>query len=164
MARNEFENVCTQYEALLEDYLSGELAPVERERIETHLHACAGCSEAVRYGQVAQRLLRRSVEPAAEPSAFFAPRVMAAILAEEENSARTSFWKPFETLALRAAWSASAALVLLLAYGAVSGIPSRPAVADMRAADNVGLFPDNVSQTINPEDVLTYAGDSSNGK
>ncbi|HXW16988.1 MAG TPA: zf-HC2 domain-containing protein [Candidatus Acidoferrales bacterium] len=164
MSLSEFDNVCTKYEALLEDYISGELAPVERERVETHLHACAGCSEAVRFGQLGQRLLRRSAEPAAEASAFFAPRVMAAIRAEEENSARSSFWRPFETLALRAAWSASAALVLLLAYGAVSGIPSRPVAADMRAADNIGLFPDNVGQTVNPEDVLTYAGDSSNGK
>jgi len=164
MSRHEFENGCSAYEVLLEDYLSGELAEPDRERVAAHISSCPACTEALNLATIGRRLLHNTSEPSVEPGPFFARKVMAAIQsAEKEAAERASFWKPLEVLALRAAWSASAALVLLLTYGAISGIPSRPPVAEMRPADPAGLFPDPVNQALNPEDVLTYAGDTNNG-
>lgn len=164
MSRREFDDACSAYEILLEDYLSGEFKEPDQQRVAAHLSSCPVCSEMVKLAKIGQQLLRNSSEPAVEPGPFFARRVMAAIQSAETGAAeKTNFWKPLEVLALRAAWSASAALVLLLSYGAISGIPSRPPVAEMRSADSLGLFPDPVNQALNPEDVLTYAGEANNG-
>jgi anti-sigma factor RsiW len=165
MARKQFDNACTSFEARLEDYLSGALPAAEHEDVSAHLASCAACSESLKLARMAGELLRESSQPPVEASPFFARRVMTAIRNERETeTSRAGFWRPLESLSVRVAWSASAALVLLLAYGAVSGVPSMPTVAEMRPAEPAALFPDPVSQTVNPEDVLAYAGGASNGK
>jgi anti-sigma factor RsiW len=165
MSRNEFEKPCSKFEPQLEDYLSDELNSADRQGIAEHLRTCTACSEAVAFAKIGQQLLRKSSEPAVEPSPFFTRRVMAVIRVDEDRAAeRSSFWKPLEVLSLRAAWTASAALILLVTYGVVSGVPARPQVADLRPPDTVGLFPDPVNQSINSEDVLTYVGEADHGK
>ncbi len=165
MPRNKFGKACTEFEAQLEDFVSDELSSAQRERVVAHLRGCSACSEAVDVARVTRQLLQHSSDAVADPGPFFTRRVMASIRSEEGPAAGGSgFWKFLELLSLRAAWSAAAALVLLLTYGAVSGIPVRPPVAEVRSTEYVGLFPDPGNQIVNPDDVLTYVGDASHGK
>ncbi len=165
MSMSKFGKACTEFESQLEDYVSNELAPPQDERVTAHLRECAACSEAVGFARATRQLLQRSSEPVADPGPFFTRRVMASVRAEENRvSGGSSFWKPLEILSLRAAWTAAAALVLLLTYGAVSGIPVRPPVAQVRSTEYVGLFPDPGNQPVNPDDALTYVGDANHGK
>jgi anti-sigma factor RsiW len=163
MSRDKGGKACTEYEVHLEDFVSNDLDVSQRERVESHLRECSACSEAVALARVSRRVLQDSVEPVADSGAFFVRRVMASIRAEQER-VTSSFWKPLEILSLRAAWTAATALVLLLTYGAVSGIPVKPPVAENRPPEAVGLFPDLGSQGINPDVVLTYAGEANHGQ
>jgi anti-sigma factor RsiW len=165
MSQEKNGRICSEFEAHLEDFISGDLSSPQSERVEAHLGKCSACSAAVILARASRQLLQRFSEPVADPGPFFTRRVMASVRAEEDHAgAGIGFWQPLELLSLRAAWTAALALVLLLSYGAVSGIPSRPPVAEVRPADSVGLFPDPANQSINPDDVLTYVGDANHGK
>jgi anti-sigma factor RsiW len=165
MPRNKGGKACTEFEVQLEDFVSNELSPAQHDRIAAHLRECSACSDAVEFATVSRQVLQHSSEEVADPGPFFTRRVMASVRAEEERApGGGGFWKFLEVLSLRAAWSAAAALALLLTYGAVSGIPVRPPVAEIRAADSVGLFPDPGNQAINSDDVLTYVGEANHGK
>lgn len=164
MAPYRLGKTCSEFEAQLEDFVSNELSSPQTERIIAHLRECSACSDAVALAKASRQLFQYSSEPVADPGPFFTRRVMASIRAEEDRAAGSAFWKPLEVLSLRAAWTAAAALVLLITYGAVSGIPVRPPLAEVRSADSVGLFPDPGSQSINPDDVLTYVGEANHGK
>jgi anti-sigma factor RsiW len=165
MSRHKLGKTCSEFEAHLEDFVSNDLSSPQQERIAAHLRECSACSETVALAKASRRLMQDMSEPVADPGPFFTRRVMASVRAEEDRAAAGSgFWSPLEVFSLRAAWTAAAALVLLLSYGAVSGIPVRPPLAEVRSADSVGLFPDPGSQSINPDDVLTYVGEANHGK
>jgi anti-sigma factor RsiW len=162
MSWNKGVKACSEFEADLEDFVSNELDASKRVRVEKHLRECASCSEAVKIAIVSRNVLQKAIEPAVDPGAFFVRQLMTAIRVEEDRAA-SGFWKPLEILSLRAAWTAAAALAILLTYGAVSGIPVKPPMADNRAAEPAGLFTDAGTQGINPDLVLTYVGEANHG-
>lgn len=114
------ENVsgCKTSEALLEDYISGELTRAEAEQLAAHAEACAECREALQEARMSARLVRGAIEPAEEPGPAFTHLVMAKINAAEAwMREQRDFWRPFERLAWRLAFTAALALVFLFAYG-----------------------------------------------
>lgn len=108
---------CEKFEPLLEDYLNGELPRAETERLTLHLDACGNCRAALDDARISVRLVS-AFEPAADPGPGFARVVMARInVAERWIKEQRSFWRPFEALAWRLAFSAMLALAFLFAYG-----------------------------------------------
>ena len=108
---------CEKFEPLLEDYLSGELPRSEAERLTAHLDACGNCRAALDDARISARLVS-AFEPVADPGPGFARVVMARInVAERWIKEQRSFWRPFEVLAWRLAFTATLALAFLFAYG-----------------------------------------------
>lgn len=105
---------CNQYEARLEDFLSGVKAAAADEELAAHVERCAGCRESLAAARLARDLLRAGLEPAPEPSGAFATRVIASIRAEQGR--RQQFWQPLEVLASRLALTAAAVLLVLTVY------------------------------------------------
>ena len=103
---------CEGVRELAQDYLDGSLAPLERERLEHHLHACPPCRQML---AEYRRLFAALAEPAMpEPRAGFAARTMARVAAAER---RRHAW---QAAAIAAALFAAAAAATLLTWG---GIP-----------------------------------------
>jgi anti-sigma factor RsiW len=118
MNNEENLSVCKTSEALLEDYISGELTRAEAKQLAAHAQTCAACREALREAQMSARLVRATFEPAEEPGPAFTHLVMARINAAEAwMRQQRDFWRPFERLAWRLAFTAALALVFLFAYG-----------------------------------------------
>lgn len=109
---------CEKLEPVLEDYLHGELPRADAERLAVHLEACGDCREALEDLRVSVRLVSGAFEQSADPGLGFARLVMARInTAEQWLQGQRAFWRPFEAVAWRLAFSAAVALVFLFAYG-----------------------------------------------
>lgn len=107
---------CKEYEARLEDLLEGGTDPAVPE-LAAHLERCGGCRQALEAAHFGRELLREVLEPAGEPGAAFAARVVANIRFEEARRLSAgAFWRPLERLASRLALSAAAALLVLAVY------------------------------------------------
>jgi anti-sigma factor RsiW len=126
-------SACADYEAILEDYLNGELSAADAKRVANHRKECAGCNEAIEHAAASVRLLRAS-GPLPEPSPAFARTVLARIrLAQQEQIAeRAGFWQPFISLGWRFAATASLAVALLLTFAARSSNRPQPNAASVR--------------------------------
>lgn len=110
-------NRCKQSEAILEDYLSGELPRADAERLVAHLNDCTVCRDALEEARLSSRLVGKVFDPAEEPGPAFTHLVMARINAAESwMREQRNFWRPFEAIAWRLAFSAALALVLMFAY------------------------------------------------
>jgi anti-sigma factor RsiW len=156
---------CPKFEAVLEDYISDELNGAEKERVAAHLRDCGGCAAAVEATLHGRAILRLGAEPIEAPGPFFARRVMTRIQALDEGAAaEKGFWKPLEVLAMRAVWASAAAITLLVAYVNLSGLPQRQTVAEVRAADQGGLFSDPAPAPMSRDDVFLNITDAGNGK
>lgn len=132
---------CPQFEAVLEDYVSDELSATERESVAAHLQVCSPCAVTVQSVLHARSILRFAGEAAEDPGPFFTRRVMSGILALEQKSAsERGFWKPLEVFAMRAVWASAGAIALLVLFANLSVAPEQPRVAQVRPADQVGLF------------------------
>ena len=108
---------CENFDLLLEDYVNGELSRSDAERLTAHLDACGNCRAALDDARVASRLVS-TFEAVPDPGPGFARMVMARInVAERWIKEQRSFWRPFEALAWRLAFSAVLALAFLFAYG-----------------------------------------------
>lgn len=108
---------CEKFESLFEDYLSGELPRSDAERLTAHCDACGNCRAALDDARISARLVS-AFEAVPDPGPGFARMVMARInVAERWMKEQRSFWRPFETLAWRLAFSAVLALAFLFAYG-----------------------------------------------
>lgn len=68
---------CVKYEKLVEPYLSGDLAPVDRKHLESHLEHCDSCRELVAGVQTLDAMLDRASEWKTDPPSYLAQRVMA---------------------------------------------------------------------------------------
>lgn len=109
---------CQKLEPLLDDYLRGELPRPTAERLAAHLAACGDCRDALDDLRVSARLLTGVFEQSADPGPGFARVVMARInTAENWLQGQRAFWRPFEAVAWRLAFSAALALAFLFAYG-----------------------------------------------
>ena len=107
---------CSEYEAALEDHLSGDLGGPEAAALSEHLKTCRGCRAAVDEAALSTRLLRVA-EPAADPGPGFSHLVMARVRAELHLNEGKSVWQSFVSVAWRFAATAAFALVLLVTFG-----------------------------------------------
>jgi anti-sigma factor RsiW len=107
---------CPEYEARLEDFLSGELSGAEKREVTDHIKACASCKAAMDAAQMSARLLRL-MEASPDPGPAFSRIVMARIRAEQEVARQPrGFWQPFVSLAWRFAATAALAFVVMVTY------------------------------------------------
>ncbi len=155
---------CKQYEARLEDLLEGGTEPAVPE-LAAHLERCDGCRRALEVAQFGRELLREALEPAGEPGAAFAARVVANIRFEEARRLSSgAFWRPLERLASRLALSAAAALLVLAVYLFEYAPPRHP--------DQIGaqggvteVFSDPAARPpANQDDVLMSLAERGNGR
>jgi anti-sigma factor RsiW len=164
----EFENkACTQYEALLEDYLDGELSAAEAQTAKQHWHNCGACREALERASKGAHLLRLA-GPSDGPGPAFARTVMARIRAAERDAAapdRAGFWQPLVRLGWRFAATATVVLAVLVTYDAGWG---RHAQRNMRNARLIGVSdifaPDPVNPPASRDEVLMMEAENSHGK
>ena len=148
---------CEKIEPLLEDYLCGELPRAEAERLTAHLHACGNCRAALDDARVSARLVS-AFEPVADPGPGFARMVMAHIsVAERWMKEQRSFWRPFEALAWRLAFSAMLALAFLFAYGIRVSHQTSVATATTISAQQPDIFTVPVSTAPSNSDEVLVA-------
>ena len=152
---------CSEYEALLEDYLNDELNAADAKRASEHWKNCAGCRAALEQAAESARLLRLA-EPSADPGPAFARIVMARIRAAEQD--RGVLWQPFVSLAWRVAATASLALALLVTYDAGWGHRPQPNADSTRLTGVSDLFsPDPANLPANGDEVLMMVAESNHG-
>jgi anti-sigma factor RsiW len=109
---------CGKLEPLFDDYLHGELPRATAEQLAAHLETCDSCREALEDLTISAKLIGGTFEPAEDPGLGFTRAVMACISsAEQWLREQRTFWRPFEALALRLAFSAALVLAFLFAYG-----------------------------------------------
>lgn len=113
---------CYQFEPFLDDYLRGELARDAAQRLAAHLESCSECREALDDLRISAKLVNAAFEQASDPGPGFVRKVMAQIdRAEGWVQGQRAFWRPFEAVAWRMAFSAALALAFLFAYGFRNG-------------------------------------------
>jgi anti-sigma factor RsiW len=158
--KNKKNKTCAGYEPLLQDYLDGELRGANREAVEVHLRECRACAHALAVARRGSALLSLANVGVDDPGPFFTHRVMAAVRAMSTDS-ELSFWRPLGFLAMRAAWTASIALAVVVAYGAVTTHQAPMQAALMHKTDVRSLesrepfadpFADPGAQTIRRDD------------
>ncbi len=108
-------SACPDYEALLEDSISGEIGGTDAIRLSEHLKTCPGCREAREHVALAPRLLHLA-EATADPGPGFSRNVMARIRTDRDVRADRGFWQPLVSMGWRFAATATLALALLVAY------------------------------------------------
>jgi predicted anti-sigma-YlaC factor YlaD len=158
-------NACLKYEAVLEDYLEGQLNATDLKDLGEHLAACAGCREALALAEESVQLLRIA-EPLPDPGPQFARVVMARIRADEAARVeeRASFWRPLVSMSWRFAATAAVALVLLLTYDVVGNGNSTQGVTMTASTDATAIFtPEPVASPATRDDVLVMVAETNNG-
>lgn len=155
---------CPEFEAVLEDYVSGEVSETEKDSVAEHLQQCAGCSAAVETALHGRAILRLGSEPVEDPGAFFTRRVMTLVAEQEErNSPERGFWKPLEVLAMRFVLASAAAIALLVAYVNISGVPQQQQTVEVRSADQGGIFTDPAPAMMSRDDAFLTITDTRHG-
>jgi len=118
-------SACSEYEALLEDSVSGEIGGADALRLSEHLKSCTGCRAARENVELSPRLLRM-VEASADPGPGFARGVMARIRSDRDVRAERGFWQPLISLSWRFAATATLALAVLVAYDTTAHTRQQP--------------------------------------
>jgi predicted anti-sigma-YlaC factor YlaD len=156
---------CKEYEALLEDSISGEIGGSDAVRLSEHLESCSGCREAREHAALSSRLLRLA-EPTADPGPGFARDVMARIRSDRGVRIERSFWQPLVSMGWRIAATATVALALLIAYDTRSHV-QQPAqqTASLEAARIPDMFsPDPARVPSSRDEVLMMVAEDEHGK
>lgn len=154
-------SACGEFEARLEDYLSGAGDP----ELESHLAQCEHCAAALDHSRLAGSLLREAWEPSSAPSMAFLSGVMARIRQEEERAkSPAAFWAPLEFLASRVSLTAAALLLALSVY-MVEFAPRRPVTLEsIRTELSAADFPQPPGDPVNNEEVLQSLAERNNGR
>ena len=163
------DQACESYEALLEDYLSGELDGSERVRAEKHVASCGGCRKALNDASSGNRLLEFAgsfPDGAPTPGPDFARVAMARIRAEETAVEEgVSFWQPFVSMAWKFAATAAFGLALLLTYTVSGTNRQQTEVASVSQMDTQDIFsPDPTIPPADRDEVLMMVTGSDYGK
>ncbi len=158
---------CSQYEALLEDYLHANLNSTDAKRAEEHLSTCGACREALEDARASLRLFRAAAPEGAVPDIGFPRMVMARIRAAESamTADRAGFWQSLVTLGWRFAATAALALAVLVAYDAGHARraqPSQIAIRPIQTTDFL-LAAGPAQPPANRDDVLMMVAESNNG-
>jgi anti-sigma factor RsiW len=153
---------CPEFEALLEDRISGEISNADAAALDAHLASCSHCAQALAYVEATPRLLRIA-EPAADPGPSFAHLTMAHIRqsreVENQRAEEKSIWNPFVSLAWKFAATSAVAVALLLSFGVTRNPGAGSSGSYISSGDDSGLFSDSVSQQHNDrEDFLLPDG------
>jgi predicted anti-sigma-YlaC factor YlaD len=158
---------CSQYEALLEDYLNASLSSTDASRAEQHLQSCGACRQALENAQASVRLFCAGAPEQFVPDAGFARMVMARVrAAESELSAdRAGFWQSLVTLGWRFAATAALALALLVAYDAGHARRTQPSPATIRPIQATDFFfaSDPAQPPANRDETLMMVAETNHG-
>jgi predicted anti-sigma-YlaC factor YlaD len=154
---------CVEYEARLEDCVTGEASGAVASEVALHLKSCEGCRRAFDAATASTRFLRIAtplVERAMDPGPGFARLVMARIRTEANERAQKSISAPVATFAWRFAMTATVAVALLMAYASRRPEQVSPDVAQMHPGD---LLSDPAAPA-SRDDVLRMVVYTDNGK
>jgi hypothetical protein len=159
-------SACPDYEALLEDSISGEIGGADAIRLSEHLKSCAGCREAREHVVVTPRLLHLA-EATADPGPGFSRDVMARIRTDRDVRAERGFWQPLVSMGWRFAATATLALAVLVAYDSTYHVehPARQ-TATLEASSRVpDMFsPDPARVPSSRDEVLMMVADDEHAK
>lgn len=158
---------CSQYEALLEDYLNSSISPADAKRAEEHLKSCGACREALDRARAGAQLFRAAAWEPVAPSAGFSRVVMARVHSAESalTAERAGFWQSLVTLGWRFAATAALALALLVAYDAGRAHRAQPkqmAVRPIQTTDFL-LASDPAQPPANRDEVLMMVAETNHG-
>jgi anti-sigma factor RsiW len=156
---------CPGQEAVLEDFVNGELSSGAEKELTEHLQGCSGCSNALAEAQLSARLLR-AAEPTADPGSAFARVAMARIRSEMENREERSIWRPFVSLAWKLSATAALALVMLVGFAArqQSSRNTQDELAMVAANDVPGLLADDSRLPSNRDETLILMAEEGHAK
>jgi predicted anti-sigma-YlaC factor YlaD len=154
---------CSQYEAALEDHVSGELGGPEVATLSEHLKTCSGCRAALDEAMLSARLLRVA-EPAVDPGPGFSHLVMARIRAELPLKEGKNLRQSFVSLAWRFAATAAFAFVLLVTFDIWRHNQFQQDQALLATNKLPELVPDHRSVPANADDVLLMMAETNHGK
>src|SRR5579862_9133316 len=155
---------CLEFEALLEDHVTGDLSNADAEKLADHLESCAACTSALENAAPSVDLLR-SLSPAADPGPGFSRMMMARVRQELSRlNEQKSIWQPFISVAWRFAATATLALAVLVTFDAVRHNTALTEMASMRATQSRELFPDPGRLPANRDEVLMMVADTNHGQ
>jgi anti-sigma factor RsiW len=156
---------CPAQEAVLEDYVNGELSSGAEKELTEHLATCSGCTSALAEAQLSARLLR-AAEPTADPGSAFARVAMARIRSEMENREERSIWRPFVSLAWKLSATAALALVMLVGFDArQQSVRNTQDQVEMAAISDVpGLLSDDAQLPTNRDETLILLAEENHAK
>ncbi len=163
-------NACLKYEAMLEDFLEGQLNASDLKNLRAHLGECAGCRDALETAQGSVPLLRLA-EPVPAPGPQFSRVVMARIRMDElaRTEEHATFWHPIVSLAWRFAATAAVALILLLSYDVLGNSNAQSGAAlvsqsEVNQTETPGIFtPEPVASPATRDDVLLMVAETNYG-
>lgn len=157
---------CPDYEAMLEDFLSGELSGTDKRAVAEHIKTCASCKAALDEAEMSSRLLRL-MEASPDPGPAFSRIVMARIRSEQETARQPrGFWQPFVSLAWRVAATAALAFVVMVTYDVTSQQTSGEAntvVAEQTQIRDMFIADAN-NPAANRDDFLLMVSEPEHGK
>lgn len=159
-------SACPEYEALLEDSISGEIGGADAIRLSEHLKSCPGCREARDLVAMTPRLLRLA-EATPDPGPGFSRDVMARIRTDRDVRAERGFWQPLVSLGWRFAATATLALTLLVAYDSTFHVEqaTHPAPALEASSRIPDMFsPDPARVPSSRDEVLMMVAEDEHGK
>ncbi len=160
----EVPGACPEFEARLEDRVSGEISAADAVSLDEHLQTCNGCRAALEYVSFSSRLLRVA-EPVADPGPAFAHMAMAVIRqSERDRGDEKSIWSPFVSLAWKFAATSGVALALLLTFDISRHRGVSLDGAYVASADDSGLFSDAHYTNNDRDDFLIPPTDGNHGQ
>lgn len=165
-AREYKTSACPEYEALLEDSISGEIGGADALRLSEHLKSCPGCREARDLVAITPRLLHLA-EATADPRPGFSRDVMARIRTDRDVRAERGFWQPLVSMGWRFAATATLALAVLVAYDTTSHVEKRTEQAPaLEASSRIpDMFsPDPARVPSSRDEILMMVAENEHGK
>ena len=158
-------SACPEYEALLEDSISGEIGGTDAIRLSEHLKTCAGCREAREHVALTPRLLHLA-EATADPGPGFSRNVMARIRTDRDVRTEGGFWQPLVSMGWRFAATATLALAVLVAYDSTFHVEhTAPQTSALEAARIPDMFsPDPARVPSSRDEVLMMVADDEHAK
>jgi anti-sigma-K factor RskA len=156
---------CRKYEALLEDYLNGELVRADQKAVTDHWQDCPACRALLKDAFLSTRLLRAAV-PSPDPSPGFVGRVMTRIRAAENEriTLRANFWQSFVSFGWRFTATAALALIALVSYRVRSGHGAQPNVVAARPTEGIDIFAPEPATVPANDEVLMMVDDGGHEK
>jgi anti-sigma factor RsiW len=155
---------CLDFEALLEDHVTGDLSNADAEKLAEHLESCVACTGALENAAPSVDLLR-TLSPAADPGPGFSRMMMARVRQELSRlNEEKSIWQPFISLAWRFAATATLALAVLVTFDAVRHNTGPAEIAYVRATQPRELFPDPGRLPADSDEVLMMVADTNHGQ